>query len=83
MLLHTLFSLLRLFGRLNLGGTLAGIALNMGAGSKARRIPMAKGQIRSNREKKKPKQAKEKPTGATAQFSVAQPKPVNTSSGKK
>jgi hypothetical protein len=63
--------------------TLAGIALNMGAGSKARRIPMAKGQIRSNREKKKPKQAKEKPTGATAQFSVAQPKPVNTSLGKK
>ena len=44
---------------------------------------MAKGQLRSNREKKKPKQAKAKPTGATSQFSVAQPKPANTSSGKK
>jgi hypothetical protein len=45
---------------------------------------MAKGQIRSNREKKKPKQAKAKPTGAASQFSVLQPKPMTTSSsGKK
>jgi hypothetical protein len=44
---------------------------------------MAKGQLRSNREKKKPKQSKAKPTGATSQFSVAQAKPVNTSSTKK
>lgn len=39
---------------------------------------MAKGQLRSNREKKKPKQAKAKPTGAVSQFSVAQPKPIST-----
>ena len=45
---------------------------------------MAKGQIRSNREKKKPKQAKAKPAGAVSQFSVSQPKPAATSSsGKK
>jgi hypothetical protein len=45
---------------------------------------MAKGQLRSNREKKKPKQAKAKPTGAVSQFSVMQAKPVAaTSSGKK
>ena len=45
---------------------------------------MAKGQLRSNREKKKPKQAKAKPAGAVSQFSVLQPKPVNiTSAGKK
>jgi hypothetical protein len=45
---------------------------------------MAKGQIRSNREKKKPKQAKAKPTGAVSQFSVSQPKPTTvSSSGKK
>ena len=31
---------------------------------------MAKGQLRSNREKKKPKQAKAKPVAATSQFSV-------------
>ena len=42
---------------------------------------MAKGQIRSNREKKKPKQSKAKPAGAVSQFSVSQPKP--SSSGKK
>ncbi len=42
---------------------------------------MAKGQLRSNREKKKPKQAKAKPAAATSQFSV---KPASTSSsGKK
>lgn len=44
---------------------------------------MAKGQIRSNREKKKPKQAKAKPAGAASQFSAAQPKPGASSSGKK
>ena len=45
---------------------------------------MAKGQLRSNREKKKPKQSKAKPTGNLSQFSVLQPKPVITSSsGKK
>jgi hypothetical protein len=45
---------------------------------------MAKGQLRSNREKKKPKQAKAKPAGNLSQFSVLQPKPVNiTSAGKK
>ena len=40
---------------------------------------MAKGQQKSNREKKKPKQEKAKPTGATSQFSA---KPAS-SSGKK
>lgn len=44
---------------------------------------MAKGQLRSNREKKKPKQAKAKPTGAVSQFSVLQPKPVTFSSPAK
>jgi hypothetical protein len=45
---------------------------------------MAKGQLRSNREKKKPKQAKAKPAGAVSQFSVSQPKPMaGSSSGKK
>lgn len=44
---------------------------------------MAKGQLRSNREKKKPKQAKAKPTGTVSQFSVSQPKPMTASSGKK
>ncbi len=44
---------------------------------------MAKGQLRSNREKKKPKQAKAKPAGAQSQFSVLQPKPVATSSSAK
>ena len=45
---------------------------------------MAKGQLRSNREKKKPKQSKAKPVGAVSQFSVMQPKPViSSSSGKK
>jgi hypothetical protein len=39
---------------------------------------MAKGQLRSNREKKKPKQAKAKPAGAVSQFSVSQPKPSST-----
>ena len=45
---------------------------------------MAKGQLRSNREKKKPKQAKAKPAGAVSQFSALQPKPTGvSSSGKK
>jgi hypothetical protein len=45
---------------------------------------MAKGQIRSNREKKKPKQAKAKPAGAATPFSVLQPKSTSaSSSGKK
>jgi hypothetical protein len=44
---------------------------------------MAKGQLRSNREKKKPKQAKAKPTGAVSQFSILQPKPVTTPSTTK
>ncbi len=35
---------------------------------------MAKGQQKSNREKKKPKQAKAKPTGAVSSFSVTQVK---------
>ena len=44
---------------------------------------MAKGQLRSNREKKKPKQAKAKPTGAVSQFSILQPKPATTASTTK
>ena len=45
---------------------------------------MAKGQQKSNREKKKPKQTKAKPTGTASQFSVLQPKPTTaSSSGKK
>ena len=44
---------------------------------------MAKGQQRSNREKKKPKQVKAKPTGAVSQFSVLQPKPTTVSSTPK
>ncbi len=45
---------------------------------------MAKGQMRSNREKKKPKQQKAKPAAGVSQFSVLQPKPMPASStGKK
>lgn len=44
---------------------------------------MAKGQQRSNREKKKPKQAKAKPAGAVSQFSVLQPKSAGSSTPKK
>jgi hypothetical protein len=52
--------------------------------TEARRSQMAKGQLRSNREKKKPKQAKAKPTGTVSQFSGMQAKPVAaSSSGKK
>ena len=43
---------------------------------------MAKGQQKSNREKKKPKQEKAKSAGATSQFSGLQAKP-GSSSGKK
>jgi hypothetical protein len=43
---------------------------------------MAKGQQKSNREKKKPKQEKAKPMAATSQFSGIQAKP-GSSSGKK
>ena len=44
---------------------------------------MAKGQLRSSREKK-PKQVKAKPAGAVSQFSVMQAKPaISSSSGKK
>ncbi len=43
---------------------------------------MAKGQMKSNREKKKPKQEKAKPVGGASQFSGLQPKPAS-SSGKK
>jgi hypothetical protein len=44
---------------------------------------MAKGQLRSNREKKKPKQQKAKPAAGVSQFSVMQPKPVTASSTAK
>ena len=44
---------------------------------------MAKGQLRSNREKKKPKQSKAKPAGAVSQFSVLQPKPTTAPSTAK
>ena len=44
---------------------------------------MAKGQLRSNREKKKPKQSKAKPVGNPSQFSVSQPKPMTGSSTAK
>jgi hypothetical protein len=44
---------------------------------------MAKGQLRSNREKKKPKQTKAKPAAGVSQFSVMQPKPMATSSTAK
>lgn len=45
---------------------------------------MAKGQQKSNREKKKPKQPKAKPTGAVSSFSLTQPQSASASSpGKK
>jgi hypothetical protein len=44
---------------------------------------MAKGQLRSNREKKKPKQQKAKPAAGVPQFSVMQPKPVAASATAK
>ncbi len=45
---------------------------------------MAKGQQKGNREHKKPKQPKAKPTAAVLSFSVMQPQPATSSSpGKK
>lgn len=44
---------------------------------------MAKGQQKSNREKKKPKQPKSKPTAAVSTFSVQQAKPMSTAGKKK
>ena len=44
---------------------------------------MAKGQMRSNREKKKPKQTKPKPGAAAATLSTAQSKPGAPPSSKK
>jgi hypothetical protein len=44
---------------------------------------MAKGQQRSNREKKKPKQPKAKPTTAVSSFSVAQSKSAMASPSDK
>jgi hypothetical protein len=44
---------------------------------------MAKGQQKSNREKKKPKQQKAKPAAGVSQFSVMQPKTGSTSSSDK
>ena len=43
---------------------------------------MAKGQQRSNREKKKPKQAK-KPAAPSSSFASAQPRPAGPAPGKK
>lgn len=44
---------------------------------------MAKGEQKSNREHKKPKQLKEKPTAAVSSFSGIQPKSVPYPPGKK
>jgi len=44
---------------------------------------MAKGQMRSNREKKKPKQVKPKPGAAAATLSTTQGKPGAPATGKK
>ena len=44
---------------------------------------MAKGQLRSNREKKKPKQTKPKPPGAVSQFAAMQAKPAGSPAAKK
>ena len=44
---------------------------------------MAKGQLRSNREPKKPKQPKPKPLAPGATFGVIAPKPGERGSGKK
>jgi hypothetical protein len=43
---------------------------------------MAKGQMRSNKEKKKPKQNKERSTPASSPF-AAQQRPSNAPAGKK
>jgi hypothetical protein len=52
-------------------------------GRLTRRKSMVKGQQKSNREHKKPKQPKEKPTAGVASFSVTQPRSPNNSPGKK
>ena len=45
---------------------------------------MAKGQLRSNREKKKPKQQKAKPAAGVSQFSIQQPRTTTgPTTGKK
>lgn len=44
---------------------------------------MVKGQQRSNREHKKPKQPKEKPNAGASAFSVAQPRSTNSPDKKK
>jgi hypothetical protein len=45
---------------------------------------MAKGQQRSNREKKKPKQQKAKPATAVSQFAIQQPRTTTgPATGKK
>jgi hypothetical protein len=44
---------------------------------------MAKGQQRSNREHKKPKQAKTKPAGPASPFGAIPVKPGGLASGKK
>jgi hypothetical protein len=44
---------------------------------------MVKGQQRSNREHKKPKQPKEKPNAGVSSFSVTQPRPTTNLANKK
>ncbi|MGB8315354.1 MAG: hypothetical protein WCE69_12805 [Aestuariivirga sp.] len=44
---------------------------------------MAKGEQRSNREKKKPKQSKAKPAAAVSSFATTQPKSAMGSSSDK
>jgi hypothetical protein len=44
---------------------------------------MVKGQQRGNREHKKPKQPKEKPTARVSSFSVTQPRSTTNSPDKK
>jgi hypothetical protein len=51
-------------------------------GRQTRRKSMVKGQQRSNREHKKPKQPKEKPTTGVASFSVTQPRSTTHSPQK-
>ena len=46
-------------------------------------MKMAKGQLRSNREKKKPKQQKAKPAAGASTFSVMQPRQAAGSSPDK
>lgn len=55
----------------------------MAADAKNMRDEMAKGQQRSNREKKKPKQAKDKPASPASVFSALNPKPGSPAGKKK